>query len=277
MPKQSNQLTASSISQFSVNSGKSKAGTVWILYKTNGKLSSSDVQSYKAKTTLIKTDKKSKKPISDVNEEQLKQAINELASAKDSVFSLDAWVKVSFYIASLFNPSEEDRPKVEAAVLRARWSIIVCDNAKLVLNDRGMAAMHNPHWNSYGYVFPLRPDLGLMLGRGPFNKPVIWINDRWHIIIPELHLNSKQIKSLNLAACQQSKSEIYASKRAILEDLSKHFGSEEQKESPDIFENASLLGLSEKKRKEDQKLMQKLLEGYNEPLESVSSQTFLKI
>lgn len=260
------------VGQFADNSSRSSDKAVWVLNKNSRKVTINSAKSYDPKETA--RDKLKAQSRLDLSEERIIKSISELENCQESVFGLDSWATVAGYVASLFLPegkkNDQELMKVGAAVLRARWAIISCSgNAKLILNDHGMAAMHNPNWNAYGYVFPLRPNLGLMLGRGPFSKPVVWVNDSWHIIIPELRLKASQIKSLNMAACQQAKQEVYGSSQKLVEGL-RDQGNKGQtpEDSIDSFENASLLGLSVKKRKEDERLIIQLLEGMEEPLDS---------
>ena len=225
------------------------------------------------------------------SEERANPATDALLANTPGPYSAQRWIHLAEYIASIFArspdfPAEHNRRldhtpggpldefltkenvnavrilenlRVSAAVARARWTILLSPSHPLIMNDRGATALYHIHNDSYGYAIPLRPHLAVALERGPWDKPIIWTGDEWHIDIPTYTLSPAQAQNLNEATWPQCRREIYASHEAELQRLRRHTPAPPLNTIPaDTFDYARLLGLSPSERRDSENLLQHL-------------------
>jgi Protein of unknown function (DUF4238) len=224
---------------------------------------------------------------------RINAALEEMLAHGPGQYRADPWVHVASYIATLFARSPDfhhlfrarfadpdglasyltpahinmtrtlEYQRVAAAVLRARWAILRSDAYPLIINDRGMTAMFNPRWGTYGYVVQLRPNIAMALGQGPYRKALTWVNDAWRIDLPTEHLDVQGASSLNDVTWQQCRREAYSGSEGELQRVRRI--PPPPPGHPDPFEGAQLLGLTGRQRMEDDALILRLLGGIKPP------------
>ena len=237
-------------------------------------------------------------------EQNVNPAIDALLWQFPGPYQIDSWAHVATYIASNFArtpdfPAQLNRRfghtpggvldhiltrenanrvrflenfRVSAAVARAHWRILHSPTHPLILNDRGATAMYDPRRKALGYVIPLRPNLAAMLSRGPYDKPILWLDGTWRIDLADGILGDDQAHSLNIATWAQCRREVYASTGDELRQLKQHRPSVDFPAIADAFDGAGHLGLSHSQRMESETLLQQiLLEGIPAPADPTRS------
>ncbi|HEY5214875.1 MAG TPA: hypothetical protein VIJ38_17820, partial [Acidobacteriaceae bacterium] len=174
------------------------------------------------------------------HEHNFNPAIDAIFQEFPGPYQIDSWANVATYIASNFarspdfpdqhrrrlgrnfsNSSTErtglirflETFRVSGAVARAHWSMLQSPDYPLILNDRGGTAMYDPSRNANGYVIPLRRNLAAMLSRGPYDKPILWLDGTWRIYLPARILSGEDTRTLNAATWAQCRREVYAGSR----------------------------------------------------------------
>jgi hypothetical protein len=219
-------------------------------------------------------------------EQNFNPAIDVVLQEFPGPYRIDTWAHVATYISSNFARSpdfpEQHRRRlghnfsnnlgertsvirfletfrVSAAVARANWTILRSPAHPLVLNDRGGTAMYDPTRNTNGYVIPLRRNLAAMLSRGPYDKPILWLNGTWRIYLSAGILSAEQARSLNAATWAQCRREVYAGTRDELDQLKQHPPPAPESVLAETFDGATLLGLNRSQRMEGETLLQQIL------------------
>ncbi len=243
------------------------------------------------------------------SEERANPATDALLKNTRGPYPAESWIHLAQYIASIFARSPDfpadhnsrlghtpggpldkfltkenvnavrilENMRVSAAVARARWTILLSPSHPLIMNDRGATALYHIHNDSYGYAVPLRPHLAVALERGPWDKPIVWVDNAWRIDIPTYTLDSVEARNLNEATWPQCRREVYAGHEPELRRLKQHTPAPPPDAiSPDAFSYARLLGLSPSLRRDSENLLQHLSAGIP-PLVDPTRPPILKI
>jgi hypothetical protein len=105
-----------------------------------------------------------------------------------------------------------------------------------------------------------------MIGRGPFEKKLVWVNDEWIIDIPSYFLMASQAKSLNESTAATARREFYGGERDEIirvSPVTAIVGSNDTIADP--YDGAGLIGISDQQRMDNEMLIFQLHNGINPP------------
>lgn len=228
--------------------------------------------------------------------------VDSLINGHSNVVPLKEWVRVAAYLASLITRGpdlEEDLnqmaadgkidrtrasvgypinfQKTSAAVLRARWALEWSPEREFVLPDRGITGLAFGTWNSYVYHFPLRKNFAVLVGRGPYQKPLHFRDGEWWIQLEGGIRLNENTASVNSVAWLASRNECYGSGADLLLDARQRATSLplEVQEIAQAYQGTVLLGLSKEEQMRDFLLIYRLLGGLGSPGDEEPTELFI--
>lgn len=218
------------------------------------------------------------------------QPVENLIADGPRGFRLIDWTRLAWYIAMLIarGPDLEyklaqiaretgqdprritpgyviDAQRIGSAVVRARWEFVWSQDRDLVLGDRGVAGFYHPRWGTFAYFVPLRRNLGVSVGAGPYAKRVTWTGAEWSIEI------GSSLAVGNLPNCwtwHSSRKQLYGADPGPLLALRNEARAvpEELRPIAQLYQGAQLLGGSVEDRIRDEVVLLNLLAGTPAPV-----------
>lgn len=168
-----------------------------------------------------------------------------LEETEEKLFSI--WIRLAAYISSRIarNPDSEfrlaeeennpwprdrrgvayimDMQRISAAVLRTRWAFLICNDEDFIINDRGFVGIMNPLWNAPALLVPMRKEVAVVIGAGPFPKKISWDGSDWRIQIPVYSATSELVRMYNALSWIGCREESYGSSSdALREAATRH-------------------------------------------------------
>jgi hypothetical protein len=217
------------------------------------------------------------------------EPVNNLMADGPGNFRLRDWARLAWYITTLIVRAPEleiemeklgylsqadspayavDAQLTSSAVLRARWALEWSPEQDYILPDRGITGTYWNLWNSFAYHVPLRKNFSVVLGAGPYEKPVHWNGKEWLITLEYQRRDAPNADKLNALAWLAGRAECYGADPNQLQEAKSESQSVPEALHPvaQAYASGGLLGLSRQERRKDSITLLTLIDGGAPPL-----------
>jgi hypothetical protein len=109
----------------------------------------------------------------------------------------------------------------------------------------------------YGYLLPVRKNVAILLGAGPYQKRIRWSGDQWEIQLEYQTIAADYADGLNTISWHASRAEVYGPDKSQLLAVrqSARLASAEVRRVAPLYSAAGLLGLTDQQRRAEEMLI----------------------